>query len=195
MLGLPYESSTASDLFSVQVGAFAVTEVWIRVRTRRGSPSTDDRGSRLAIALGIGLGVALAILVAAHWPGGTLPAPWAWFVAGIVVTAAGVALRIWAVVTLRRFFTTQVRIATDHSVVSTGPYRWVRHPSYTALLLEVAGLGLSQTNWLSILCAVPLPLPALVWRIRIEETALRSGLGSVYDEYAEGRSRLLPGVW
>ena len=195
MLGLPYESSTASDLFAVQVGCFAVTEVWIRVRTRRGTPSSDDRGSRLAIALGIGLGVASAILVAAHWSGGSLPAPWAWFVAGLVVTAAGLALRIWAVVSLGRFFTTQVRIATDQSVVDTGPYRWVRHPSYSALLLELAGLGLAQTDWLSILCAVVLPLPALVWRIRIEESALRAGLGSAYDAYAAGRRRLLPGVW
>jgi protein-S-isoprenylcysteine O-methyltransferase Ste14 len=195
VLGLPYESSVASELFAAQMVAFALTEVWIRVRTRRGTPSRDDRGSRLVIALGIGLGVALAILVAAHWPGGTLPAPWAWFVAGFVVTAAGVALRIWAVVSLGRFFTTQVRVSTDQSVVSAGPYRWVRHPSYSALLLEVAGLGLAQTDWLSILLAAGLPLPALVWRIRIEESALRTGLGAAYDEYAEGRNRLVPGLW
>jgi protein-S-isoprenylcysteine O-methyltransferase Ste14 len=195
MLGLPHESSLAADLCAVQVAAFALTEVWIRVRTRRSSPSGDDRGSRLAIALGIGLGVASAVLVAAHWSGGTLPAPWAWFVAGLIVTGAGVALRSWAVVSLGRFFTTQVRVSAGQSVVSTGPYRWVRHPSYAALLLEVAGLGLSQTDWLSVLCAVVLPLPPLVWRIRIEESALRAGLGIAYDEYTAGRKRLVPGIW
>jgi protein-S-isoprenylcysteine O-methyltransferase Ste14 len=195
VLGLPYESSIAANLFAAQVAAFAVTEVWIRVRTRRATAAAHDRGSRQTIALAIGLGLASAILVASHWSGGTLPAPWAWLVAGLVVTAAGVALRIWAVVTLGRFFTTQVRISSDQSVVSTGPYRWVRHPSYFALLLEVAGLGLSQTNWLAVVCAVAVPVPALVWRIRIEETALRTGLGPAYDAYAEGRSRLLPSVW
>jgi protein-S-isoprenylcysteine O-methyltransferase Ste14 len=195
MPGLPYQSSTASGLFAAQVAAFAVTEVWIRVRTRRTTAAAHDRGSRLAIALGIGAGVASAILVAAHWSGGTLPAAWAWFVLGMFVTAAGIALRIWAVVTLGRFFTTQVRISADQSVVTTGPYHWVRHPSYSALLLEVAGLGLALTNWLSFLCAVALPLPPLVWRIHIEEAALRTGLGAAYEEYAADRKRLVPGVW
>jgi protein-S-isoprenylcysteine O-methyltransferase Ste14 len=195
VLGLPYESSTAANLFAAQVAAFASTEIWIRVRTRRSTPAAHDRGSRLAIALGIGLGVGSAVLVAAHWSGGTLPAPWAWLAAGMVVTAVGVGLRIWAVVSLGRFFTTQVRIDADQSVVSTGPYRWVRHPSYAALMLEVAGLGLSQTVWLSVLCAVALPLPPLVRRIHIEERALRTGLGAAYDEYAAHRKRLVPGVW
>jgi protein-S-isoprenylcysteine O-methyltransferase Ste14 len=195
VLGLPYESAVASRLFVAQVAAFALTEVWIRVRTRRSTPSTDDRLSRPVVALGLGLGVASAVFIASHWSGGTLPLPWAWFIAGLLVTVAGIALRIWAVLTLGAFFTTEVRISPGQSVVSSGPYRWVRHPSYTALLLVVAGLGLAQTDWLSVLCAVVLPLPGLVWRIRIEERALRAGLGAAYDEYAAGRKRLLPGVW
>jgi protein-S-isoprenylcysteine O-methyltransferase Ste14 len=195
VLGLPYESSAAMNLFASQVSAFALTEVWIRVRTRRGTPPTQDRGSRLAIALGIGLGVASALLIASHWSGGTLPAPWAWFVAGLTVTAGGIALRIWAVISLGRFFTTQVRISTDQSVVSSGPYRWVRHPSYSALLLEIAGVGLAQTDWLSVLCAVAMPLPPLLWRIHVEERALRTGLGAAYVDYAADRKRLAPGIW
>jgi protein-S-isoprenylcysteine O-methyltransferase Ste14 len=193
--GLPYESAAAADLFAAQVAAFVVTEVWIRVRTRRGTPADDDRYSRPLVAVGLGLGVASAVIVASHSTWGTLPAPWAWFVAGLLVTAAGLGLRIWAVRTLGVFFTTQVRISSGQTVVSSGPYRWVRHPSYSALLLVVAGLGLSQTNWVSVLCAVVLPLPSLVWRICIEETALRTGLGAAYDEYAAGRRRLVPGLW
>jgi protein-S-isoprenylcysteine O-methyltransferase Ste14 len=195
VLGLPHESVVAADLFVAQVAAFGLTEVWIRVRTRRSTPSAHDRLSRPVVGLGLVLGVASAILVAAHWPGGSLPAPWTWFVAGLMVTAAGIALRIWAVLTLGDFFTTEVRVSPDQSVVAGGPYRWVRHPSYTALLLEVAGLGLAQTNWLSVVCAVALPLPGLVWRIRIEEAALRAELGAAYDDYAADRSRLLPGIW
>jgi protein-S-isoprenylcysteine O-methyltransferase Ste14 len=80
-------------------------------------------------------------------------------------------------------------------VVSDGPYRWVRHPSYVGLLVALAGLGLMLTDWASLAVAVLLPLATLVWRIRVEERALRDGLGAAYGDYAAGRKRLLPGVW
>jgi len=195
VLGLPYESSAASLVFGVAVATVALAEVWIRVRTRRSEGTRHDPGSRLPIAVSMGLGVLGAVEASARWPGGTLPWPWVWFLAGVGATAAGLTLRIAAVRTLGRWFTTDVRIAADQRVVTSGPYRWVRHPSYTGLLLELAGIGLMLTDWLSLLSAVAAPLPALLWRIRIEERALTAGLGSAYIEYAESRSRLLPRVW
>ena len=81
------------------------------------------------------------------------------------------------------------------AVVSTGPYRWVRHPSYTGLLLIVAGFGLAAGNWLSLLACVVLPLPALVRRIYVEEAELNRVLGDAYRSYGANTARLLPGVW
>jgi protein-S-isoprenylcysteine O-methyltransferase Ste14 len=107
----------------------------------------------------------------------------------------GLAIRVWAIAALGRAFRTTVEVDPAQAVVSTGPYRWVRHPSYTGLLLIVAGFGLAVGNWLALgVCAV-LPLPALLRRIHIEEAELTDVLGDRYRAYQEQTKRLIPGVW
>jgi protein-S-isoprenylcysteine O-methyltransferase Ste14 len=195
VLGLPFESRAAGVGFGLAVAVFVLDEVWIAVRTAGSRAPRRDRGSKTVIALGIFVGVFVAVELASRWSGGTMRWPWLFYVAGAVLVAAGISIRIWAVLTLGRWFTTVVRVADDQQVVSDGPYRWVRHPSYLGLLLTLAGLGLMLTDWVSLLVAVLLPLSTLVWRIRVEERALREGLGPRYDQYAAGRKRLVPGVW
>jgi protein-S-isoprenylcysteine O-methyltransferase Ste14 len=195
VLGLPFESRAAGIGFGVAVVAFVLDEVWIASRTAGSRAPRRDRGTKAVISVGIFAGVFLAIEVAARWGFGTMSWPWLPYTVGAALVVAGVSIRSWAVVTLGRWFTTVVRVAADQEVVSDGPYGWVRHPSYLGLLLTLAGLGLMLTSWLSLLLVVLLPLATLVWRIRIEESALRDGLGPRYDEYAMGRKRLVPGVW
>ncbi|MBV9283834.1 MAG: isoprenylcysteine carboxylmethyltransferase family protein [Acidimicrobiia bacterium] len=109
---------------------------------------------------------------------------------------AGIAVRQWAIHTLGHLFTREVRIQEGHTVVAAGPYRVVRHPSYAAGLVSDLGFGLALGNWLSVVtCVLPI-LAVMIRRIRVEEEALREGLGDgVYDEYASGRARLIPGIW
>jgi protein-S-isoprenylcysteine O-methyltransferase Ste14 len=114
---------------------------------------------------------------------------------GISIVVAGAALRIWAVVTLGRFFKLTVTIQPDHHVVEVGPYRRLRHPSYTGLLLILAGVGIALANWLSLLALVALPLAGILIRIRAEEAALMTALGESYAAYATRTARLIPGVW
>jgi protein-S-isoprenylcysteine O-methyltransferase Ste14 len=99
------------------------------------------------------------------------------------------------VLVLGRFFTTDVRVHAGQAVVDTGPYRWVRHPSYTGLLITLAGIGLALGNWGALAALVVLPAIGLVVRIRVEERALREALGEPYRRFADSRARLLPGVW
>jgi protein-S-isoprenylcysteine O-methyltransferase Ste14 len=122
--------------------------------------------------------------------GGWLPV-----VLGVSIIAAGAALRIWAVVTLGRFFKITVTIQPDHHVVDIGPYRHLRHPSYTGLLLIFAGVGIAFGNWLSVLALVAFPLAGILIRIRVEEAALTAALGESYAAYAARTDRLIPGVW
>jgi protein-S-isoprenylcysteine O-methyltransferase Ste14 len=109
--------------------------------------------------------------------------------------AAGVVLRQWSVALLGRFFTTDVRLHEGQTVVDTGPYRRLRHPSYTGMLLTFLGLGLALGNWAALLALVVLPAIGLVVRIRSEERVLLAGLGEPYRRFAASRKRLIPGVW
>jgi protein-S-isoprenylcysteine O-methyltransferase Ste14 len=71
----------------------------------------------------------------------------------------------------------------------------VRHPAYTGLILVFVGFGLALGNWASLLVAAVVPTIGLVYRIRFEERALLDGLGEPYRRFAEGRRRLVPGIW
>jgi protein-S-isoprenylcysteine O-methyltransferase Ste14 len=82
-----------------------------------------------------------------------------------------------------------------HRVVTGGPYRWLRHPSYSGGLLALFGLGLTFGNWLSALVLLILPLAAYLWRIRVEEEVLGSSLGPEYVEFTRTRRRLVPWLW
>jgi protein-S-isoprenylcysteine O-methyltransferase Ste14 len=86
-------------------------------------------------------------------------------------------------------------VHVQQTVVDWGPYRWVRHPSYSGLIIFFCGAGLALTNSMSLPVLAVLPTAALVIRVRIEEDALAGGLGEAYLLYAAPRKRLFPGVW
>jgi protein-S-isoprenylcysteine O-methyltransferase Ste14 len=114
---------------------------------------------------------------------------------GIVLLLLGTALRWAAVFTLKRYFTVNVTILENHQIVKKGLYKHLRHPSYTGLLLRYLGLGLSYANWLSLaLIFLPLLLSVL-YRIRVEESALVQTFGDEYEEYSKETKRLIPRVY
>ena len=114
---------------------------------------------------------------------------------GAVLFAAGLAIRWYAIIYLGRFFTVNVAIASDHKLIDGGPYRFVRHPSYSGALLAFLGLGLCIGNWASIaIVAIPI-LSVFLWRIHVEEAALLLGLGDQYRRYMDRTKRLIPGVY
>jgi protein-S-isoprenylcysteine O-methyltransferase Ste14 len=125
------------------------------------------------------------------WPGGRL---WP-VVAGLTLIVACVAVRAWSIVTLGHLFQYSIRIQSGHTVVTSGPYRFVRHPSYTGLALGVAGYALACGDVWSLLAAAVLTGLGLAVRIRVEERQLRESLGADYDEFAAHRKRLIPGVF
>ena len=194
MAPLASTNDTARVLLEVSALGFLVAEVGIRLRSARShGGSRVDRGSIGAVVVALLVGVLAAIRFADSVPEARIPWPWVALVTGLVMMWLGVALRQWAVWTLGRFFTVVVRVAPNQTVVDTGPYRWVRHPSYTGLLLTLVGLGVALGNWLSVAALAVVPLIGLVVRIHVEERELLAGLGEPYRKYAEGRRRLVPG--
>ncbi|MDQ2825318.1 MAG: isoprenylcysteine carboxylmethyltransferase family protein [Verrucomicrobiota bacterium] len=163
--------------------------------TRRSRGGSRDQHS-LALLWGVILvSIALAISSVSLYPAATLPHQWFFYLIGLVLFVGGIILRWYSIVHLGRFFTVDVSIAKEHRVVDSGPYRFIRHPSYTGALLAFAGIGLSLGNWLSIVF-MTLPITfAFLWRIRIEERALIDALGDDYRVYLRRTARLIPFVY
>jgi len=116
-----------------------------------------------------------------------------WALAGASLLFTGLALRSWAVIVLGRWFTWNVRLQEGQQVIRSGPYRWVRHPSYTGALLSYMGLPLLFHAWWTLLfAAIVLPL-AFYRRIVHEERLLRRDLAG-YAEYASTCKALIPGT-
>ncbi|MDR2984965.1 MAG: isoprenylcysteine carboxylmethyltransferase family protein [Nocardiopsaceae bacterium] len=116
-------------------------------------------------------------------------------VVGEIVAISGIALRVWSILTLDRFFTFVVGIAEDHRLVQHGPYRVLRHPGYAGALLTLAGCGIAMGNWLSLLLIIVGPAVALGVRIGVEEASLAAALGTEYQAYTRRTARLIPRVW
>lgn len=114
---------------------------------------------------------------------------------GAALFLAGMVLRGYAIIYLGRFFTTNVAIAADHRVIDTGPYRWIRHPSYTGGLLLILGYGLCFQNWASLVLVFVPCCAVTLWRIQIEEAALTGALGQAYEGYRRRTKRLIPLIW
>jgi protein-S-isoprenylcysteine O-methyltransferase Ste14 len=113
---------------------------------------------------------------------------------GVVLFAAGGALRIWPVFVLGRRFSGLVAIQPGHELVTTGVYAVIRNPSYLGLLVNALGWALAFRSGVGVLLTALL-LPPLVARIRAEERLLRSQFGDAYEAYCARTSRLVPGVY
>jgi protein-S-isoprenylcysteine O-methyltransferase len=113
----------------------------------------------------------------------------------VALFALGLAVRWWAIVTLGRFFTVDVTIEKDHELVERGPFRWIRHPSYTGVLVAFVGFALTLRNWAAILIVLVPIFAAFIRRMNVEEEALRGALGDRYAEYVKRTKRLVPGLY
>jgi protein-S-isoprenylcysteine O-methyltransferase Ste14 len=114
---------------------------------------------------------------------------------GLLLLLSGIPIRYLAMVTLKGYYTPEVMIAADHQVVTTGIYNFVRHPAYLGYLLIHLGLGLAFGNWLSLLCIFLPVLGAVMYRIKVEDEALKESLGHSYINYAKSTKRLIPKVY
>lgn len=179
--------------------AWWLSEAWIFARDwRRVRGVSQDRFTLAAIILALVLSLTASNWCAAHLafarlPDGDLGA--VRFACGIALMWLGIGFRQWSVATLGRFFRTTVVVQDDHRLVTNGPYRRLRNPSYTGLMVTVLGQGLIMGNWLALLVLVGGVLAALAWRIEVEAQALRAHFGAGYDAYARTSWALIPWVW
>jgi len=183
--------TAAAPLVGGAVVLWVATEAYLRWRNR--AARRELEWSFFAVLGSIAAGFITAFRL--EHVDATVISGWGPVISGTVILLAGAGFRIWAIVSLGRFFTVTVTIQPEHRIVEHGPYRRLRHPSYTGLLVALAGFGLALGNWLSLLALMVLPLVGVLLRIRAEESALLSALGDGYRAYAARTDRLIPGVW
>ena len=187
------QAAWARVVFDLSVAAFGVGELSQAVKWRRGA-SRADLGGEVVFRLVFFVGVLMLPLAQSRAPAAELQGRGV-FVLGAVVGWVGLLLRWWSFATLGRYFTTVVKTSADQVVVSRGPYRFLRHPSYTGLLAAVLGCGLMLGNWVGVCTSFLLILSALVYRLLREERAMIDAVGDAYLDFAKDRARLVPFVW
>ena len=197
MTPLAFDGTAAQIVFDVVLFVYIAEELAIRVSTiRNRAKGSIEWGSLVVVIAGVGIGIGGGVLIAAHLTWAAIPfGRVALFVVGIVLMVLGIALRAWSVIVLGRNFTVYVQVRDEQPVVDTGPYRLLRHPSYTGLLLVCLGIGLALGNWLALVVVVVVPAIAILVRIRVEERALLAGIGEPYRRFSATRKRLIPWVW
>ena len=176
---------------------YFVSEIALQIfkRAKSGAGRTEDGGSLAALWVVITASMFLAFrfefsLPQARWPW----LPWVNDL-GIALTLVGLAIRWYSIIYLGRYFTVNVAIATDHKLIDTGPYRAVRHPSYTGALLAFLGLAICMQNWASLLILMTGTTVAFLYRMRVEERALTGAFGDRYRQYQQRTARLIPGMY
>jgi protein-S-isoprenylcysteine O-methyltransferase Ste14 len=174
--------------------------VWIapeiiawRVKRSADSAQTRDQGSLNLIVVLWWTGIALDFAFSLFLPQAAI----SWkrvllFFIGICLMLLGTGLRWYSVSVLGKYFTFDVAIHSGHVLIEMGPYRYIRHPSYTGALLSLLGFGLSLGNWLGLAAAMFGLGFAYAYRIPVEEAAMASALGETYKQYQKRTWRLVP---
>ncbi len=191
-----FPSEVAALGFIVMICVFIIAETAGAIFTsvKRGGIRTERR--RMGVG---GLLVALswmvvfvAVLVVAAMGYGLMPT-WFYYI-GVIAMAVGIALRMWAVTVLGRYFSRTLDVEVEQKVVEAGPYRYVRHPSYTGVLLFFVGMGLAVSSWVAVVIGVLVFAVAYGYWMYSEEKVLIQQLGTGYVDYMKRVKRIIPKI-
>lgn len=186
-------------MWGVLYAAWVVSEVAIliftRARTRTAGHQSHDRGSLLllwpVITASISLGTWYGQLHPPDLFHSASEARWV----GVVLLAIGLTLRWMAILKLGRSFTADVVIQQEQRVEKNGVFRFIRHPSYSGLLIIFTGIAFNTRSWIGFAIVLVPIIAALLYRIHVEEKALRDAFGDEYRDYCRSTKRLIPGVF
>ena len=180
----------------VLAAIYGLSELYLAL-TRRSRTLAISRDRRSLMLLWTIIIVSLWLGIQMVWlfPNATVRYLREFYPAGFLLSLGGLILRWYSIGYLGRYFTVDVSISAEHKLIDSGPYRYIRHPTYTGALLAFLGLGFCFGNWLSILFMTVPIIAAFLWRIRIEEHALNDALGEEYRAYTQRTKRLIPFVY
>jgi protein-S-isoprenylcysteine O-methyltransferase Ste14 len=186
-----------SLLWQILFYGWTASEILIAVATRTGKSGgkVRDRGSMVLMWVAIVLSITAAEFIG-HTAAATMWGGAHWLkTAAVAVLIAGIVLRWTAILSLGKAFSANVAIRHAQTVYRSGLYRFVRHPSYTGLLVVFLAVALHERSWLAAVVVLAPTTAAVLYRIHIEEAALHQAFGAEYASYSKATWRLIPGVY
>ena len=167
----------------------------IVTRTRSSGGQVRDRGSLLLL-----WGAIFGSITATNWVDAWVNAPmfpgmhWPRY-AALTLMIAGLIIRWTAILSLGKAFSVNVAIRTTQTLYQSGLYRFVRHPSYSGMVVCFIAIALAGRNWYSAAELLAATTAAILYRIHVEEAALLDGFGAQYAAYRSHTWRLIPGIY
>jgi protein-S-isoprenylcysteine O-methyltransferase Ste14 len=169
--------------------------LWFKIRRLPSGSNPNDRfsGPMLVFCLWIGITASLNLAILARSE--AIPSHRNLvFGAGIALMFMGVLFRLYSIRILGKYFTTVITIQPGQTIIQNGPYKWIRHPTYSGAIISMLGLGLAMGNWLSVLIVMLAAIVGYSYRIFVEERALIKSFGDPYREYMKRTKRIIPFV-
>jgi len=186
------------SLAYVEFAGFFVVERFVRrgKDTKNMDRTEHDKGSTTFISIVMGTAIVLApCSPVLNWLGiGPVHIMWL-SIAGLLLGAAGLVIRVVAFKTLGRFFSRTLREAEGHTLITSGIYHYIRHPGYLSDILIFIGLALAMSNLITLLVIAVTFAAAYAYRIRTEERMLIEIFGERYREYQKASKRLIPFIF
>jgi protein-S-isoprenylcysteine O-methyltransferase Ste14 len=189
-----FTSNYAAIGFVIAVVCFFISEqigAVIIPRIRRGGAKVQRKNVGSNIMVYFSWVAVLGFSISFAKMGFALLPDWVYYI-GIALMLAGIAFRQWAIAVLGRYFSGVIGVQKEQKVVESGPYRLIRHPSYTGVLIFFGGMGLAVQSWAAILMDITLFGIVYGYRMFVEEKVLISELGNSYVEYMKRTKRVIP---
>jgi protein-S-isoprenylcysteine O-methyltransferase Ste14 len=163
----------------------------LRHRRKNNATTTNDKGSLWLLYSLITLGYAVSFAIGATKIGRVYY--WnTFFAIGMATVVVGFIIRIYSIRTLQQYFTYSVARVENQKIISTGLYKFIRHPGYLGQFIIFMGISISISNWLSILLMmIPVTLGYL-YRIKVEEKFMTDQFGESYQHYQDRTKRIIP---
>lgn len=193
-----FQDFISKNVFQIVFMVVMITELAILIFTTWNNhknlenKTMSDRGSMLFIMIGFWSAILINPICVNM---STFMLPMYFFWIGVVLTILGIFTRIYSVWTLRKFFTLNVQVATEQNIVKTGPYKYIRHPSYTGSIITLLGISISFRSPIGIIATLIIIAVVYGYRIKVEEKALETSFGSSYEDYERHTWRLFPHIW
>jgi protein-S-isoprenylcysteine O-methyltransferase Ste14 len=149
---------------------------------------TSDYGTCELYAIG-----QAGVFLSALWFPAAWHSPNLFHLLGFILFLVGIAYRLWAIKNLGKYYSHIVREISGHQIITSGPYRQIRHPAYAGMIIANLGIVIFFLNSITFLVFSAILLPAIILRIIIEEKTLFEI--DKYVDYAKNRFRLIPGIW